>query len=121
MKLKFIFSAIIMSLLCVGTANSQIITRTQKMSLAKNDKKILDQNISKYTAFTIDKQELASSIGARGQIKLRIDEELDWTLNLELNDMRASNYKQVYLVGGREIELDRPLVVNTYKGYTFRW
>ena len=46
MKLNQILTAIIMSLLCVGIANSQIIPRTQKLSLTENDKEILDQNIS---------------------------------------------------------------------------
>ena len=120
MKLKQILFAIIMSLLCVGIANSQIIPRTQKLSLTENDKEILDQHISKYTVFTMDKQELITNLYANSKTKFRlqIDEELDWVLNLELNDMRSPDYKQVYTTSEGEFEVNRQFVVNTFKGYT---
>ena len=79
MKVKAIFAAII-AVALLGTANAQITPLTQRTSLTGNDKVILDQRISKYTAFTIDKKELADYFygneGA-GQFRLRVDENMD--------------------------------------------
>jgi len=121
MKLTFVLSLIITAFLYVGIANSQIIPYTQKVSVSKNDKEILDRHISKYTAFTLDKKELITDLYRNGKIQflLKIDEELEWSLKLELNDMRAYGYKQVYFTDDGEFEFNEPFVVNTFKGETF--
>ena len=116
--MKFVFSVIIASLFCIAVANSQIIPHTQRVSLSENEKVIFDQRLSKYTAFTMNKKELASNLGGKGQIQLRINEELDWTLNLEFNDMRAPDFKQTYTTDEGEFEYKEPFIVNTFKGET---
>lgn len=99
MKIKFIFSAISVAVLCMGMANGQITPSTQRASLSENDRAILNHHLSNYTAFTIDLQELVNYLygnGGIGQFRLRIDEDLDWTIDLELNDMRAFDYRATY-------------------------
>ena len=62
MKTKVIISAINVVVLIMGTANAQISPSIQKTSLTGSDKAILDQRISKYTAFTMDNKKLADNI-----------------------------------------------------------
>ena len=121
MKTKIIFSAIIVAVLSMGIANAQFTPATQRTSLTVSDKAILDLRISKYTAFTIDNKELADRLsgnGGAGQFRLHIDENLDWTINLELNDLRAPNYLATYTSDKGTFDVKEPFVVNTYKGKT---
>ena len=120
MKTKVIISAIIVAVLIMGTANAQISLSIQKTSLTGSDKAILDQRISKYTAFTMDNKKLADNIygGGGGQFRLRIDEEMDWLIDLELNDLRAPDYKATYTTDEGTFECKEPFVVNTFKGST---
>ena len=93
--------------------------RIQSVSLTENDRVILDQHLSKYTAFTMDKKELASYFqGGTGSVRLQIDKNLDWTIYLELNDMRTFDYKAYYTTAEGDVEVNEPFVVNTYKGKT---
>ena len=119
MKTKLIISAILGVFL--GIANAQITPATQKVSLSGNDKAILDQHISKHTAFMIDEKELTNylhSKGGIGQFRLQIDENLDWTIDLELNDLRAPGYRAEYTTDEGTFECKKPFVVNTFKGQT---
>ena len=121
MKVKLIFSAVILAVLCMGTANAQITPSTQSASLTGTDKAILDQRISKYTAFTIDKKEMTDYLygsGGVGQIRLKVNEKLDWTIDLELNDMREPDYRSTYTTDEGTFENKEPFVVNTFKGET---
>ena len=61
MKTKVISLAIFVAILCIGMANGQITPSTKKVSLTGEDRAIPDQRISKYSAFTIDKKELADN------------------------------------------------------------
>ena len=104
-----------------GLVNAQITPYIEKVSITGIDKTILDQHISKYTAFIIDKQELTENIHANGgvsKVRLRIDENLDWTIDFELNDMRAPDYRATYTTDAGIFEIKDPFVVNTYKGKT---
>jgi len=88
MKVKVIFSAVIIAVLCIGAANAQITTSVQRASLTDRDRAIVDQRVSRYTAFTMDKRELTDyfrSRGGEGQFRLRIDETLDWTKRKNYN------------------------------------
>lgn len=82
--------------------NSQIIPCVQNASLTADDKAILDQRISKYTAFTLNKKELRDYIDSKGgtfQLRLKFDEELDWTIDLEYNDDHTD-----YTINNEEFE-----------------
>ena len=121
MKTKVIFLAIFVAILCIGMANGQVTPSTQRASLTENDRAILDQHISKYTAFTIDKKELADNLygsGGKGQVRLMVDENLDWTIDLELNDMRAPDYRSTYTTDEGTFESTDTYAVNTFKGKT---
>ena len=88
MKNNFLISAFILAFLSIGTANAQLTSSTQRASLAYSDRTIVDQRVSRYTAFTIDKGELTDylrSRGGEGQFRLRIDETLDWTKRKNYN------------------------------------
>jgi hypothetical protein len=100
MKVKSIFLTIIVIILCVGKIYSQIVPIIQKTTLSNNDKAIIDQRLTEYTSFTMDKGELINTLHREkaGQFKLLIDENLKWTISLELNDMRAPDYRQIPLV-----------------------
>jgi len=49
--------------------------------------------------------------GGSGSVRLQIDEELDWTIRLELNDLRAPDYKAIYTTDEDEFEVDEPFVI----------
>jgi len=119
MKGKFIFTAIIATVLCMGAAKSQITPITQKTSLAVDAKAIVDRSISEYTAFKMDKKELVKlHRNGGGSFRLRVDENIDWLFELELNDMRSPNYKATYTTDEGVFDIKEPFVVNTFKGKT---
>ncbi|MDR2233614.1 MAG: zinc-dependent metalloprotease, partial [Tannerella sp.] len=120
MKSK-LFLTVIAAVLYIGTANAQITLATQRALLAENEKTILDHRISKYTTFTIDTKgltDLLNSNRGKGKFRLRINDELDWTIDLELNDLRAPNYQATYTTDDGEFEVKEPFTVNTFKGRT---
>jgi hypothetical protein len=118
MKAKYIFSIFII-ISCIGYVNSQIIPPIKKVTLQEKDKTILNQHLSKYTVFTLDKKVLVDSLYKNGACKFQIsiDEELDWTLDLQFNDMRSMDYKQTSVSDNGEVE-QRLSLVNTFKGKT---
>lgn len=106
---------------CATTTNSQIIPCIKSAVLTEHDKAILNQYLSKYTAFTFNKKELADYLhanGDAGRLRLRIDDRLDWTIDLELNDLRAPGYTSTYTTDEGTFEVEEPFVVNTFKGKT---
>ncbi|MDR2914418.1 MAG: zinc-dependent metalloprotease [Tannerella sp.] len=120
MKNNNIFLIVIIAFLCLGTANSQIVPSVNnKVAFSGNDKAVLDQRLSNYTVFTIDKREIISKLynEGKGQFRICIDKQLDWTIELEFNDMRMPDYKQTYVTDKGEFEHE-PFVVNTFKGKT---
>jgi len=119
MKTKIIFLVIITAL-CVWQVNSQITLSATRALLSENDKAILDSSLSEYTVFTIDRRELMNNFHQTGkcQFRISIDYELDWTLDLELNDMRAPDFRQTYTTAEGEFEYTEPFIVNTFKGKT---
>ena len=119
MKTKYIFSVIVIALLCVGKVNSQIASSIQKTTLTTKDNAVLEQHLSEFTAFTMDKREIANTlrINGAGQFRLRIDEQMDWTIDLQLNDMRAPDFRQTYISDEGKFEYES-FRVNTFKGTT---
>ena len=107
---------------CSSTiTNSQIIPCIQSAALTADDKAILDKYISKYTAFSLDTKELTDYLqgnGGAGRIQLSIDEEFDWTIDLVINDLRAPNFEQIYSTGDGTFEIEKPFLVDTFKGKT---
>ena len=121
MKTKHIISAFILAFLCIGTANAQITSSTQRALLTDSDRAIVEQRVSRHTAFTIDKKELTDYFrrrGGEGQFRLQIDESLDWTINLKLNDLRTPDFRITYTTAEGEFECEEPFVVNTFHGRT---
>lgn len=120
MKLKYVIVIVIVAFFCIESVYSQIIPAIQRVSLSENDKTVIDQYISEYATFTLDKEELITNLYSSGEIQFRliIDEELDWIINLELNDMRAPGYKQIYTTDDGEFDINNSFIVNTFKGMT---
>ena len=57
---------IFVAVLFLGTANGQLTLSTQKASLTGNDRAILDNRLSYFTAFTIDNRELTNYLSKSG-------------------------------------------------------
>ena len=120
MKEKILFSALLAAIMCIGSINAQITLITQITSLTGSETEILDKRISNYTAFTMDIKEITNylySNGGSGQFQLLIDERWDWTIDLELNDLRAPEYKATYTNEEGTFDVEETFVVNTFKGY----
>lgn len=58
------------------------------------------------------------SNGGAGQFRLSIDENLDWTIELHLNDMRSSECRSTYTTDEGTFDSKEPFVVNTFRGKT---
>jgi len=105
--------------ICIDTT---IFTPSIKIvSLTESDKAVIDKQLSKYTAFTLDIEELANyfhSNGGTGCARFQIDENFDWTIFLEYNDLRAPGYKQMYSNEYGTFEVTEPFVISTFKGET---
>ena len=119
MKAKFIFSVFFIAVLCMGKMNAQIIPTITKIALLEQDRATLNQHISEYTTFTIDKRALIDSLYKNGrcQFQIHVDEQRNWTLDLQFNDMRSPDYKQTYISNEGELEY-KPFLLNTFKGKT---
>ena len=118
-KVNFIFSVFFIAVLCLGKINAQIMPTITKVALLEQDKATINQRLSEYTTFTMDKRALIDSLQKYGryQFQIRIDERQDWTLDLQFNDMRAPDYKQTYISDEGKFEY-KPFILNTYKGKT---
>ena len=118
-KAKFIFSVIVIAALCVGKANAQIKPAIRTVTLMEQDKAALNQYLNEYTAFTIDKRALIDSLYKNGrcQFQIRIDEQRDWTIDLQFNEMRAPDYKQTYISDKGKFEQGKNKL-NIFKGRT---
>ena len=105
---------------CKTTINeNQIIPCIKSAELTEKDKEILDEHLSKYAAFSMDTKELAnfakSKEGETFQLRIQIDEELDWTIDLKLYDRQAPELSipdGVYSFGSPYFGVD------TYMGIT---
>ena len=85
------------------------------------DKAIVDEHLLSYTAFSIDTKELSGYLyenEGSGQFRLHVDENLDWTIDIELNDLKSADYKATYTNGKKTFELEEQFLVNTFKGKT---
>ena len=120
MKTKCLFLIIVIAQLSIGMANSQITPSVTRTSLSESDRTILDQQLSEYAVFTIDKRELIDSLYTKGscRFQLCIDERCSWTIDLEFNDMRAPDFRQTYITDKGEFEFEELFIVNTFKGKT---
>ena len=119
MKAKFIFSVIVIAALCGGKANAQIMPAIKKVTLLEQDKAALNQHLNEYAAFTIDKGALIDSLYKNGscRFQIRIDEQRNWTLDLQFNEMRAPDYKQTYISDKGKFEQEKDKL-NIFKGRT---
>jgi hypothetical protein len=121
MKSRYIFLAFIVSILNIYTLSSQDIVTVEGVTLSINERTVIDQRISRYSTFSIDKKSLTNTVrrsDSETKIRLQINETLDWTINLELNDMRAADYKSAYTTDAGTFEFAETFVVNTFKGIT---
>ena len=118
-KVNFVFSVFFIAILCMGKINAQIMPTITKVALLEQDKATINQRLSEYTTFTMDRRALMDSLNKYGkyQFQIRVDERQDWTLDLQLNDMRAPDYKQTYISDEGKFEYE-PFILNTYKGKT---
>jgi hypothetical protein len=88
--------------------------------MSGNDKAILKEQLSDYVTFKIDKRELIEMLYTYGkcQFQLLIEKQLDWTLDLEFNDMRSPDFKQTYISDKGEFEVKESFNLNIFKGKT---
>ena len=117
MKIKLLFFVTIFS---IGAVNAQFSPSVRSASLNDADRSILDQRLSRYSAFTFDAEDLSSLLhgnGGRGQLHLRISDDLDWTIDLEYYDMRAPDFKQMYTSAEGTFEI-KHFELNTFNGRT---
>ena len=121
MRTKFILTLIITTVLSMGTVMSQITPAVRSAVLTESERTLVDQRLSRYSTFTMDKTELVETLNSRersGQVRIRVNENLDWTIDLELNDLRAPGYRSTYTTDEGTFESTESFVVNTYKGTT---
>ena len=106
-KVNFVFSVFFIAILCMGKINAQIMPTITKVALLEQDKATINQRLSEYTTFTMDRRALMDSLNKYGkyQFQIRVDERQDWTLDLQFNDMRAPDYKQTYISDEGEFEV----------------
>jgi len=105
----------------MGTVMSQITPAVRSAVLTESERTLVDQRLSRYSTFTMDKTELVETLNSRersGQVRIRVNENLDWTIDLELNDLRAPGYRSTYTTDEGTFESTESFVVNTYKGTT---
>jgi len=120
MNVKRIFFIIITTALFMGKISSQIITPSvTRVLLSENDRAIFNEHLSEYTVFTINKIELINYLytNKTGKFQIYINENLNWTIDLLLNDMRAPNYRQTY-ISEEGVFKQEEFVLNTFKGKT---
>jgi len=125
-KLKFtVFATVITFCVvlfgCAKDDNSQFFTPSiEYVTLAASDKEILDQWLTEYVTFTMsNKRELVRylrSNGNSGTVRLRIGKN-NWVINLELNDLRTSDFECWYTTDEGTFPCP-PFEVNTYQGKT---
>jgi hypothetical protein len=104
----------------MGKINAQIAPTITKVALSEQDDAIINQHISKYTTFTIDKRALIDSLYKNGkcQFQINIDKQQNWILDIQFNDMHAPDYKQTYVTDNGEFVFEEPYILNTFKGKT---
>jgi len=120
MKTTAIFFLIIATILNVGVVKSQISINAEAASLSNPDRALIEQRVSRHSAFTVDKKEIAARLndnGGFGQIRLRINENKDWIIDLEVNDLRAPSFKQEYVTEKGTFVYDQ-FILNTFRGRT---
>ncbi|MCL2414648.1 MAG: M12 family metallo-peptidase [Bacteroidales bacterium] len=78
-----------------------------------------DQYLSAYTVFTMDKRELLNELHTNKSalFQIRINDNLSWTFDMVVNDMRAPSFRQVVVTDEGEFECNN-FVLNTFKGET---
>lgn len=99
---------------------AQIDVPVTKANLSEGDRSILSNRVSRYTAFSLDKNVLLEKLRHNGYcaFRLNIDSEHDWVVDITTNDMRASDYKSSYTSESGIFHPDDVYIPNTYKGNT---
>jgi len=121
MKPKTILLAVAIAILNIGNGYAQITPTIQRVETLERGAGVFSQYLNSYVLFTIDKKELITHLYSNRsvQLRLRIDEEKDWLIDLEVNDMRAPNFRQVFTTKMGEVE-HTEFVLNTFRGRTSR-
>lgn len=98
---------------------AQVKLGISEKTLSITEKDVLNKHFKKYKTFSIDKHEMLDSLKNRGkcQIRLNIDKDHDWTINLCLNDMRAYDFVASYTSDSGTFQY-KSFQPNTYKGKT---
>ena len=119
MKTKLMYLITLIIALCAGKVNAQIVIPTQTVETSARTVSAFAQSLSTYTVFTMDKRELLNELHTNKSalFQMRINENLDWTFDMVVNDMRAPNFRQVIITDEGEIECNG-FVLNTFKGKT---
>lgn len=102
-----------------GILNAQVRPTVSQKNLSVSEKNLLDKHFKKYKTFSIDKKELLYSLKNYGKchFQLTVDKENDWSFNLRLNDIRASDFTASYTSDSGTFNY-KSFVPNTYKGKT---
>jgi len=89
-KVNFIFSVFFIAVLCMGKVNAQIMPTVSKVALLEQDKATLNQHLSEYTSFTMDKRALIDSLQKNGRCRFQIhvDEQRNWTMVAHKSSVR---------------------------------
>ncbi len=113
----YILSALMV--MTFGILNAQVKPNVSHKKLSVSEKNLLDKQFKKYKTFSIDKKEVLDSLKNYGKchFQLTIDKENDWSINLRLNDMRASDFTASYTSDSGSFNY-KSFVPNTYKGKT---
>jgi hypothetical protein len=103
----------------MGRVNSQVVPSIQKTVLQNSDKDTFNQYLKEYTVFTMNKRELIDSLYKNGrcQFQIHIDERQSWMFDLEFNDMRSPEFRQIYVTDSGTFE-HKGFILNTFKGVT---
>ena len=103
----------------IGILNAQVKPSISQKNLSVSEKNLLDKHFKRYKTFSIDKKEILDSLKNRGKcrVQLTIDKENDWSINLRINDMRASDFIASYTSDSGTFHYNS-FIPNTYKGKT---
>jgi len=103
----------------IGMLNAQVKPAISQKNLSVSDKNVLDKHFKKYKTFSIDKKEVLDSLKNHGKcrVQLTIDKENDWLIDLQINDMRSSDFITTYTSDFGTFQ-SNSFIPNTYKGKT---
>lgn len=117
--MKRIYTLVSLLLICSSTF-AQFDLKAIKASKGPEESKKLSELFEDYYLVSLDSRSLNEYVKNNrksAKVKLRIDQSLDWQLQIEENEIRSSNYKAVLTTQSGEINDPSTKDCNTYKGY----